>query len=83
MILKELKDYVQTRQQVSLRDLSIHFDVEPEALKGMLEFWISRGKIKHYASSDVCGGSCSCSQKDNNDIYEWNQQLGNISIEIN
>lgn len=83
MILKELKEYVKTNQQVSLKDIAIHFDAEPEAVKGMLDFWIRKGKIRHYASSSVCGGSCSCSQQENNEVYEWNQQLGNISIVIN
>ncbi len=83
MILKDLKEYVKSHPQVSLADISIHFDAEPEAVKGMLDFWIRKGKIKHYSSDNVCGGSCSCSQKSNNDLYEWNQQLGDISIQIN
>jgi len=82
MILKELKNYVQSNKQVSLTDIAIHFDAEPEAVKGMLDFWIRKGKIKHYSSADVCGSSCSCSQKDSNDLYEWNKQLANISIEV-
>ncbi|MBT3205201.1 MAG: hypothetical protein HN349_12860, partial [Gammaproteobacteria bacterium] len=56
---------------------------DPEAVKGMLDFWIRKGKIKHYSSDNVCGGNCSCNQKSNNDLYEWNQQLGDISIQIN
>ncbi len=83
MILKELKEYVQSNPQVSLSDIAIHFDAEPEAVRGMLDFWIRKGKIKHFSSDNVCGGSCSCSQKNNNDLYEWNQQIANISIEIN
>ena len=81
MILRELKEFVQARKQVSLTEISVHFDCEPEAVKGMLDFWIRKGKIKHYSSDNVCGGSCSCSHKSNNDLYEWNRQFGNISIE--
>lgn len=83
MILKEVKDYVESRRQVTLSDIATHFDVEPEAVKGMLEFWVNKGKITHHSSAQVCGGSCSCSRKDNNDVYEWNPQLANISIQIN
>ncbi len=83
MILKDLKEYVKSHPQVSLTDIAIHFDADPEAVKGMLDFWIRKGKIKHYSSDNVCGGSCSCNQKSNNDLYEWNQQLGDISIQIN
>ena len=83
MILKDLKEYVKSNPLVSLTDIAIHFDADPEAVKGMLDFWIRKGKIKHYSSDNVCGGSCSCNQKSNNDLYEWNQQLGDISIQIN
>ena len=83
MILKDLKQYVQSHQQVSLKDIALHFDVETEAAKGMLDFWVRKGKIKHYSSDSFCAGGCSCSQKESNDLYEWNQQLGSISIEIN
>lgn len=83
MILKELKEYVQSRQQVSLTEIVVHFDVDPEAVKGMLDFWIRKGKITHHSSDLVCGGSCSCSQKSDNDVYEWNTHFANISIEVN
>lgn len=82
MILKDIKEYVQSRQQVSLTEIAVHFDADPEALKGMLDFWIRKGKIKHYSSDNVCGGSCSCSQKADRDVYEWNPQFGNISIQV-
>ena len=83
MILKDVKDYVESRHQVSLGEIATHFDVEPEAVKGMLEFWVKKGRITHHSSAQVCGGGCSCSQKDISDIYEWNQQLGHIPIQIN
>ncbi len=82
MILSDLKNYVKEHQQVSLRDAALHFDVEPDAMKGMLEFWISKGKIKKYSSESICGG-CSCSQKEEQELYLWNDQLGQISIVIN
>jgi putative ferrous iron transport protein C len=81
MILNDVKNYVKTRQQVSLRDIAVHFDVEPEALKGMLNFLVSKGKISRQ-TSPACAGSCACSQSENMEIYSWNPQLGNVSIEV-
>ncbi|RLA15991.1 MAG: hypothetical protein DRQ59_00255 [Gammaproteobacteria bacterium] len=82
MILSDLKNYLESRRQVSLSDAALHFDVEPEAMKGMLEFWVSKGKIRIDANQLTCGGSCSCSQAKEETLYVWNPQLGQISIEI-
>lgn len=82
MILSDVKNYVKTRQQASLSDISLHFDVDTEVARGLLEFWINKGRIKKYGNELVCGSACSCSQKDSSELYEWNPQLGNISIEI-
>jgi len=83
MILSDLKDYVKSRRQVSLRDAALHFDVEPEAIRGMLEFWVSKGKISKYSNQAVCGDGCACSYREDQELYVWNPQLGQISIEIN
>jgi len=80
MILSELKNYVKSRRQVSLRDLVLHFDAEPEAIRGMLEFWISKGRISKQVSEVSCGG-CACSISEEREIYIWNPQLGKIPIE--
>ncbi len=81
MILSDLKDYVKSRRQVSLKDAALHFDVEPEAIRGMLEFWVNKGKIRKYSNQADCGG-CSCSFQEDRELYAWNPQLGQISIEI-
>lgn len=82
MILSDLKDYVKSRRQVSLKDAALHFDVEPEAIRGMLDFWVSKGKIRKYSNQTGCGG-CSCGYQHDRELYVWNPELGQISIEIN
>lgn len=82
MILNDLKKYVKTRQQVSLKDISVHFDVEPEAVKGMLDFWVNKGRITLLPGAVACTGGCSCSHRDDSEVYYWNQQFGDISIDI-
>ncbi len=83
MILTELKNYIKTRQQVSLNDIALHFDVEPETAKGMLDFLVKKGRISLRSNPLSCAAGCSCSAAENSDIYEWNAQLGNISIQTN
>ncbi|MCP4470372.1 MAG: sugar metabolism transcriptional regulator [Gammaproteobacteria bacterium] len=83
MILRDLKNYVKSHRQVSLKDVALHFDVEPEAARGMLEFWIKNGKIRKHRNPASCGGSCSCSYREDDEIYLWNPELGQVSIELN
>jgi len=81
MILNDVKNYVKTRQQVSLHEIALHFDVETEALKGMLDFLVSKDRIRQH-TIQACPGGCACSQSENNEVYSWNPQLGNISITL-
>lgn len=83
MILSELKNYVKSRRQVSLKDAALHFDVEPEAIRGMLEFWVSKGKMSKHSNDAACAGGCTCSFREDPEMYVWNAQIGQISIEIN
>jgi len=80
MILRQIRSYLQTRKQASLNEMAIHFDVEPEALKGMLEFWVQKGIIRHTPASAVCTSGCSCSQPDRNDLYSYRQQFASIPV---
>lgn len=82
MILSEIKDYVKTRRQSSLSDIALHFDAEPEAVRGMLQFWVNKGRIKKHQAALKCAGSCHCSQKNETELYEWNAQFGDIPIDI-
>ena len=83
MILSELKNYVKSRGQVSLKDAALHFDVEADAIRGMLDFWVSKGKVSKRSNDAACAGGCACSFKEDQEMYVWNPQLGQISIEIN
>ena len=73
--LLELKEYLQSKDTVSINDLGIHFNASPETLEPMLEHWIRKGKLCKETSESSCGnkkGSCSCS--DGHHIwYQWIQ----------
>ena len=71
MILTELKSYLLENKRVHLIDLARHFEVTPEALSGMLEHWIRKGKVRRLVGS-VCGKQCCCQTNPANlEIYEW------------
>lgn len=71
MILSDVRDYIRRRGQVSLQDLALHFDVEPDALRGMLERWIEKGKVERRSANPACGSSCSQCQPDTVELYAW------------
>lgn len=69
-ILRDVRDYLQQRRQASLSDLSNHFHTPPDAMRGIVEQWIIRGKIKQCqpAACDQCSLSCASAPGDS---YEW------------
>ena len=71
MVLSELKRYLQARKRVTLNDLVIHFDVDAEALRGMLAKWISKGKVRQLPVDGACGTSCCKCDPALSELYEW------------
>ncbi len=81
MILGELRDYVQTRGQVSLGETALHFDMEPDAIRGLLDFWVNKGRIRKRMVAE-CGGGCTCEWREQQEIYLWNPRFGEVSIDV-
>ena len=71
MILSDLRSYLQNKRRVSLSDLVLHFDMDADALRGMLGKWISKGKVRLNSAAPSCGtGCCKCDPL-LTEIYEW------------
>jgi len=47
MILANIRDYLKQRGQCTLSDIALHFDADADAVRGMLEVWIRKGKFIH------------------------------------
>lgn len=71
MILSDLRAYLKQQHKVALKDLINHFDVDAEALRGMLGVWISKGKVRKIAQDSACGTSCCKCDPALTEIYEW------------
>jgi len=73
MILTEIKHYIMEHKQVSLTDLALHFETDPEIMKDMLEHWIRKGRVEKVEISSCSGCSCckGCGGPDM-EIYRWN-----------
>lgn len=71
MILSELRDYLKQEHRVTLHDLVIHFDIDADALRGMLGKWISKGKVKRLSPDSTCGTTCCKCDPTLTELYEW------------
>jgi len=76
MILSDIRNYLQQRGQASLSDISMHFDTPPEAVKGMLETWIRKGRVQRRLANPSCGSSCSQCGPATTEIYQWQGSAG-------
>lgn len=72
MMLSGIKHYLRKHRRVTLNELAIHFDTEPETMRGMLQQWVHKGKVVQCNTTGSCGGNCPmCSCGDALEIYEW------------
>jgi hypothetical protein len=74
-MLLDIKRYLMERQRVSLQDLALHFDTDRDAMRGMLEAWIRKGKVIQ-CDAIACGGcSSNCSTAQQQEAYEWSEKV--------
>jgi len=76
-MLLDIKRYLIERQNTSLRDLALHFNTEQNAMRGMLEPWIKKGKIRKAPPATTCGGcseGCPSTNEGEMEVYEWTEK---------
>jgi putative ferrous iron transport protein C len=71
VILSDLRDYLKQQRRVALADIAAHFNMDADALRGMLGKWISKGKVKKLPLTASCGSSCCQCDTALTEIYEW------------
>lgn len=73
MILSELRDYLRTHRRAALSDMALHLGTEPDALRGMLDKWIAKGKVQRLPSGTPCDGGCCQCDPNTTEIHEWKE----------
>ena len=71
MILTDVRDYLRSKGQASLRDMALEFNMEQEALRPLLEQLINKGKAEKQPQGSVCEGSCHACEPETIEIYQW------------
>jgi hypothetical protein len=71
MILSDLRSYLKQQHRVALADLVNHFNIDADALRGMLGKWISKGQVRVIPMQSACGTSCCKCDPTLVELYEW------------
>jgi hypothetical protein len=58
-MLADLRDYLARRQVASVRDLALHFDAAPDAMRDMLDVWLRKGRVRRVDPTTVAAPGCS------------------------
>jgi hypothetical protein len=66
MLNQVLQEFEQAKGPITLADLSRKLEIAPDALEGMLQFWVRKGRIRcdddiesGESVTGTCGPSCS------------------------
>ncbi len=70
MILSDIQRFIADNKRASIADLKIHFRMDGDALRGMLNRLIRKGRISKMEEAKKCSGCHSCSD-DATEIYVW------------
>lgn len=71
MILSDIRDYLSSRGQATLADIALHFDTNPEAVRGMLQQWVRKGRVEQRQVEAACGSSCNRCAPAARELYVW------------
>lgn len=69
MILTDLQKFLAQHKKASLADLQLHFRSDADALRGMLNRLIRKGRVRKMEGKK-CGGCHSCAPE-TIEFYEW------------
>jgi len=71
MILSDIRSYLTEKGQATLADVALHFDITPDAARGMLDVWVRKGKVSHRMINASCGSSCNQCNPAATEVYVW------------
>ncbi|MCE0495005.1 FeoC-like transcriptional regulator [Vibrio salinus] len=72
MSLSELRDYAAERGDITLKELSVHFNLSPGHIQNMMSVWIRKGVFSENKPQSKCS-SCSCECAEGETVYHLNR----------
>ena len=71
MILSDLRNFLKQQRRVALKDMEVHFNIDANALRGMLDKWVNKGYVKKLPLGTTCASGCCQCDPALTEIYEW------------
>lgn len=71
MILSELRSYLKQQKRVALKEMETHFNIDGDAIRGMLGKWINKGYVRKLPGSTPCSSGCCKCDPSLTELYEW------------
>ncbi len=71
MILSDLRSYLKEQKRVALKDVEMRFNIDADALRGMLSKWITKGYVRRLPSGTSCSSGCCKCDPALTELYEW------------
>ncbi len=78
MILSDIRRYLEQRKQATLADIALHFDADPDAVRGMLQVWMRKGKAYRKLATSSCGTGCTQCDPAATEIYVWGEPATDV-----
>ncbi len=73
MILSDIRNYLQLNGEATLADIALHFETDADAVRGMLDVWIRKGKIRKQMATASCGSTCNQCDPAATEVYVWGE----------
>lgn len=71
-VLSRIKQHLKLHKQATLGDLALHFHIPVPAMRGMVETWIRKGRVRELDARATCNVSCALAcDSSAMTIYEW------------
>ena len=71
MIMAEIKHYLAGHRILPLHDIALHFNMEADAMRGILDKWIQKGRLKKIAGTGGCRKGCCHCDPAAIETYQW------------
>ena len=70
-MLSELRSYLQSHGRAPLSDIALHLQMDPDAVRPLLEKWQRKGKVIKLDSNNSCDSGCQKCDPETVEIYQW------------
>lgn len=75
MSVMAVKSYLAARHRASLDEIAVHLRSSPDAVRGFLELWLGKGKVRRVIGDGglpggCANGCCRCG-KAAPEVFEW------------